>query len=190
MAVLKFRIYLEEDDSIYRDIQIIHNQYFLDLSDAILKAYDFDNKYEATFYRTNDQWQRGKEISKEVYKGHAYVVPPLIMSDVKIGSEILNPDQKFIFVYDFSREWTFLIELISISNDASAKITYPNITRKEGIGPQQYGTKSMLGDKFIDIEEKYDLTGDEDGFGEDGDAEEQSDESDSDGFVTGDEEMF
>ncbi|GAC1528269.1 MAG: hypothetical protein NVS3B15_05910 [Sediminibacterium sp.] len=45
---------------------------------------------------------------------------------------------------------------------------YPAVTRSEGIGPQQYGTKSLLGDKFADIEEKYDLSEAADGFGEEG----------------------
>ncbi|MEY2639012.1 MAG: hypothetical protein RIR90_494, partial [Bacteroidota bacterium] len=36
------------------------------------------------------------------------------------------------------------------------------------IGPQQYGTKSLLGDRFADIEEKYDLSEAADGFGEEG----------------------
>ena len=54
MAVLKFRVYLEEDDAVYRDICIKHTQTFAELHYAILKAYEFDNKHQATFYRSND----------------------------------------------------------------------------------------------------------------------------------------
>jgi hypothetical protein len=36
MAVLKFRIYLEEDDSVYRDVAVKHTQTFLDLHHIIL----------------------------------------------------------------------------------------------------------------------------------------------------------
>ena len=54
MAVLKFRIYYEEDDSVYRDVVVKHNQHFLDLHRVILKAYEFDSKHQATFYRSND----------------------------------------------------------------------------------------------------------------------------------------
>ena len=38
--------------------------------------------------------------------------------------------------------------------------------RTEGIGPSQYGTKGLLGEKFADVEEKYDLNQGADGFGE------------------------
>lgn len=176
MAVLKFRIYLEEDDAVYRDITIKHTQNFNDLHLAILKSYEFDSKHQATFYRSNDNWQRGREISVEKYD-KKYPVDPLIMSETTIGSEIRDTNQKFVYVYDFTKNWTFLVELINVSKEENSKIVYPTTTRTEGIGPQQYGTKSLLGDKFADIEEKYDLSEAAEGFGEEGD---ESDSSDSD----------
>lgn len=179
MAVLKFRIYLEEDDAVYRDIVIKHTQHFQDLHLAIVKSYEFDSKHQATFYRSNDNWQRGREISLETYD-KAYPVAPLIMSETTIGSEIRDTNQKFIYVYDFAKNWTFLVELINVSKEESSKLSYPSVSRVEGIGPQQYGTKSLLGDKFADIEEKYDLTEATDGFGEEGDEADADSSEDSD----------
>jgi hypothetical protein len=180
MAVLKFRIYLEEDEAVYRDVVIKHKQNFADLHFAILKSYEFDSKHQATFFRSNDNWQRGREISFDKYDKQ-YVAPPLIMAETHIGSEIVNPNQKFIYVYDFAKNWTFLVELINVSKEENAKINYPAVSRTEGIGPQQYGTKSLLGDKFADIEEKYDLSEAAEGFGHEGEDEEKENESDSDG---------
>ncbi|MBH2003382.1 MAG: hypothetical protein I8H66_01730 [Sphingobacteriia bacterium] len=174
MAILKFRIYLEEDDAVYRDIVIRHTQSFQDLHFVILKAYEFDSKHQATFYRSNDNWQRGREISFEKYD-KPYRVDPLIMADTMIGAEIQDTNQKFIYEYDFNKHWVFLIALINVSKEENNKITYPSVSRVEGIGPQQYGTKSLLGDKFADIEEKYDLTEAADGFGEEGEAGEAGD---------------
>ena len=167
MAILKFRAYFEEDDSVYRDIAIRHTQYFSDLHLAILKAFEFDTKHQATFYRSNDAWLKGREISLEKYDKE-YKAPPLLMSETTIGSEIRDPIQKFIFVYDFTRLWSFLIELINVSKEENPKLTYPCTVRSEGIAPSQYGTKSLLGDRFVDVEEKYDLSAGIDGFGEEG----------------------
>lgn len=167
MAILKFRAYFEEDDSIYRDIAVKHTQSFLDLHFIILKSFEFDNKHQATFYRSNDKWQRGREISIEKYD-KAYKAEPLIMAVTTVGSEIRNPNEKFIYVYDFTRNWSFLVELISVSKDENPKLTYPAIIRSEGIAPSQYGTKSILGDRFVDVEEKYDLTKGVEGFSEEG----------------------
>ena len=40
MAILKFRIYLEEDDSVYRDIAIRHTQNFFDLHEEFELLYN------------------------------------------------------------------------------------------------------------------------------------------------------
>lgn len=176
MAVLKFRVYLEEDEAVYRDVVIKHTQSFADLHFAILKAYEFDSKHQATFYRSNDYWQRGREISFALYD-KKYAAPPLLMADTTIGSEIRDTNQKFIYEYDFVKSWVFLVELININKEESPKTVYPSVTRIEGIGPQQYGTKSLLGDKFADIEEKYDLNEAAEGFGEEGEGESEAEES-------------
>ena len=49
MAVLKFRVYWEEDDVIYRDVLVKHTQNFADLHQIILMAFEFDKKHDATF---------------------------------------------------------------------------------------------------------------------------------------------
>ena len=165
MAILKFSVYFEEDESVYRDVAIRHTQSFRDLHDTILKSYEFDNKHKATFFRSNDHWQRGREISLEKYDKE-YKAPPLLMMETTIGSEIKDPNQRFIYLYDFNKNWSFLVELINVSKDENPRLNYPAMVRSEGIAPSQYGTKGLLGEKFADVEEKYDLTQVGDGFGE------------------------
>jgi len=176
MAILRFRVYFEEDDSVYRDVVVRHTQSFFDMHEIILKAYEFDNKHKATFYRSNDHWQRGRQITLEQYE-EDYKVPPLLMKETVIGSEIKQPNQRFVYQYDFNKNWTFLIELINVSKEESSRITYPSVVRTEGIAPSQYGTKGLLGEKFADVEEKYDLNKNAEGFSEEGD-ESESDDAD------------
>ena len=185
MAVLKFRVSWEEDDAIYRDVLVKHTQNFQDLHLIILKAFEFDQKHDATFYRSNDIWQRGREISKEVYD-RPYKVPPLLMAETAISTEIIDTNQHFIYEYDFVKSWSFLIALIQVIKNADVDMTleYPLVSRIEGVGPMQYGTKGLLGEKFADIEEKYDLNEGADGFGEEGEedahASDDSDDADDD----------
>ena len=176
MAILKFRVYYEEDDTVYRDVAIKHTQSFYDLHQAILKGYEFDSIHGATFFRSNDNWQRGRAISLEKYEEVEYKVDPLSMIETSIGSEIKDTEQKFIYVYDLNKNWTFHIQLINVSKEENPKLTYPAITRKEGIGPSQYGIKSILGDKFADIEEKYDLSSIGEGFSDEGEDEGNQDD--------------
>ena len=157
MAILRFRVYWEDDESIYRDIVIKHTHNFADLHLCILKSYEFDSKHKATFYRSNDNWLRGREISLEKYDDKVYKAEPMIMTEVTMGSEIKDPNQKFIYVYDFNKLWTFMVELINVDKEENKKLTYPACIRTEGIAPSQYGTKGLVDSRLAEVEEKYDL---------------------------------
>lgn len=189
MAILRFRIYWEEDDSVYRDVAIRHSQNFFDLHAAILKSFEFDNKHKATFYRSNDNWQFGREISLEKYD-KAYKADPLIMAETFIGSQITNPNQKFIYEYDFNKMWHFMVELINVDKEENKKLLYPCCVRTEGIAPSQYGTKGLVDSRLAEMEEKYDLQPDvmSEGFSEEGEDDggesevEDSGTEENDGF--------
>ncbi len=190
MAILKFRVYFQEDESIYRDIAIKHSNSFLDLHNAILHAYEFDKIHAATFYRSNDIWQKGREISIEKYDKE-YKAEPLIMSETVIGTEIRDPNQKFVYEYDFVKHWFFAIELINVDKEENAKLSYPICVRTEGIAPSQYGTKGLVDKRLAEMEEKYDLkaTAMEDGFGEEGEDGDVVDDTDEVGEDFGEEEI-
>jgi hypothetical protein len=103
------------------------------------------------------------------------------MAETVIGTEIIDTNQHFIYEYDFLKSWSFLIQLIQVikNSDADMTLEYPLVSRIEGVGPMQYGTKGLLGEKFADIEEKYDLNEGADGFGEEGEEDAHaSDDSD------------
>ena len=189
MAILRFRIYWEDDDSIYRDVVIKHTQNFADLHLCILKSFEFDSKHKATFYRSNDNRLRGREISLEKYDDKVYKVDPLIMTEVTMGSEIKDPNQKFIYVYDFNKFWTFMVELINVDKEENKKLTYPVCIRTEGIAPSQYGTKGLIDKRLAEVEEKYDLNAAAmlEGFSEedeDGNTKETSEEETAGGEET------
>lgn len=181
MAVLKFRVYWEEDESVYRDIAIKHTQSFEDLHRQILKCFEFDNKHQATFYRSNDNWQLGRQIVLEKYD-LVYKAEPLIMSETIIGSEVKDPNQRFVYTYDFHKNWLFHLELININKNEEYK-EYPFCVRSEGIGPSQYGTKGLVNEKLAEVEEKYDLqTGImPDGYSDEGDEDDVDEEGDDAG---------
>src|SRR5207244_4797218 len=105
-----------------------------------------------------------------------------------IGSEIRDPNQKFVYIYDFTKNWSFLVELINVSKEENPKINYPAMVRKEGIAPSQYGTKSLLGERFADVEEKYDLSSNAEGFGEEGEEAAGGEETETEAETSGTED--
>ncbi len=177
MAILRFRVYWEEDDQTYRDIEIQGNQTFMDMHQCIVKAFEFDGKHSASFYESNEKWQRGRELNSEVLVNKKDA-PALSMIKTPVSALISLPDQKFVYVYDPARKWTFLVELIGVSKEEVYRRVYPFVLRKEGIAPAQYGIKGVAADKIMEIEEKYDLGADEmaEGFGDEGEGESESTE--------------
>jgi len=178
MAVLRFRVFWEDDDQTYRDIELLGNQTFLDFHKIILLAYEFDGKHPASFYESNDKWAYGREISSEVLVNKKDAVA-LSMLKTPVSALVTNPDQKFIYVYDPAKKWTFMVELIGVSKDETPRRVYPFLLRKEGIAPAQYGIKGVNPDKIMEIEEKYDLGAEEmaEGFGNEGEGAEEREES-------------
>lgn len=73
------------------------------------------------------------------------------MQDTKIRSCVNDPHQRFIYIFDYSTQWTLLCELISIE-ESSEKQTYPRIYRTEGKAPRQHneGKFKMLDDNEFD----------------------------------------
>jgi hypothetical protein len=188
MAILKFRAYFQEDESIYRDIAIKHTSSFFELHSAILIAFEFDNKHAATFYRSNDEWLRGREISVKKYD-KAYKVEPLVMAETVISTEVKDTNQRFIYEYDFERSWLFAIELISVEKTESDKMYYPLCVRTEGVAPPQYGSKGLVDKRLAEMEEKYDLkpSAMDDGYGTEGEDGDDTDMAEDDAEVPGDE---
>ncbi|MFT4061677.1 MAG: hypothetical protein QM642_04885 [Edaphocola sp.] len=169
MPTLKFRVYWEEDDNIYRDIVIKTGQSFSALHEAILKAYEFDNKHKASFFQSNDNWHRGRELASDVL-ANKKDAPALSMMRTPVSALVEKPDQKFVYTYDPAKKWTFLVALIGIDKEEDSRKEYPYCSKKEGVAPAQSGIKGLANERLLEIEEKYDLTGEDmaDGFGNEG----------------------
>jgi len=175
MTILRFRIFWEDDDQTYRDIEIAGNQTFLDFHKAIVAAYEFDGKHSASFYESNDKWAYGRELNSEVLVNKKDA-PALSMLKTPVSALVSVPDQKFVYVYDPVKKWTFLVELITVLKEENSRRVYPFLLRKEGVAPAQYGIKGVSPDKIMEIEEKYDLGAEEmaEGFGNEGEGGEDS----------------
>ena len=59
---LRVLIDTEGDTNVFRDIDMLSNATFEDLHLAIQNAFNFDNSQMASFYESDDTWERGDEI--------------------------------------------------------------------------------------------------------------------------------
>ena len=144
MAIYRFRVFLEDDEDVYRDIDIKASQSFEDLHLVIQDAFKFDKKHAASFFVSDDYWRKGQEITlrkedlpldeEEVRLG---VDPKKLMKEARIAHFIEQPHQRFIYVFDVEAQWTFGIEMLKIAEESS-KTNYPSVVRTNGNAPKQY----------------------------------------------------
>lgn len=149
MAVYKFKIVVEDNEDIYREIEILSSQTFEDFHSIIQDAFKFDRKHSASFFVSDDYWRKDQEVTlkkedleldaDEIKLG---VSPKKLMSATKIAKYIDSPRQRFVYVFDPAVKWTFCIELMKILPD-NPKGSFPVIVKSIGNPPKQYKQTQM-----------------------------------------------
>ncbi len=166
MPGLKFRVLLDSDkkEEIFRDILIADTDNFESLYKAILEAFAFKGDQMASFYVSNDNWDKGHEISLMdlSYGDDAVDEPSAVMKEAIIKDFLEEPDQKFILVYDFLRMWIFLVELIGFDRNEPE---IPQVLLSVGNAPKEDSKALMDGVSFAAEEDAIGLDDDEDEFG-------------------------
>ncbi len=159
MAVYKFKLFIEDNDDIYREIEILSSQTFEDFHNSIQDAYKFDKKHAASFFVSDDYWRKDQEITlreedlpldeEEISNN---VSPKKLMSKTKIAKYIDSPRQRFMYVFDPTVKWAFCIELMKILPD-NPKGEYPACVKSIGNPPKQYKLSQLAkGELSPDLE--------------------------------------
>lgn len=155
--IYRFRVLLDTDEDVYRDIEIEENATAEDLHNAIIQAFGFDGTEMASFYLSNEMWDQGEEIVLFDIEetGEIKTMGETILED------IVNENKtKLIYVYDFLSLWTFMVELAEIT-EADFGVTYPNLMYSHGQIPAEAPEKEFIGEEIGDeddmYEEDYDL---------------------------------
>ncbi|HWY12875.1 MAG TPA: hypothetical protein VN026_16185 [Bacteroidia bacterium] len=153
MAVYRFRVIIEDNDDVYRDIDIKSVQTFEELHNTIQDAFKFDKKHAASFFVSDDYWRKGLEITlrkedlpltpEEI---RLKVEPKKLMSETKIAKLIETPHQRFVYVFDENVQWNFLLEMMKITTE-DAKAKYPLISKSIGTAPKQYKQLNIIKDE-------------------------------------------
>ena len=143
MSILKLRIVADTEEDIFRDIEIEVGATFEVLHHSILAAFDFEEGEMASFFMSNDQWERGLEISLMDMGSDPSGKPFPSMGNTILHDHINEPNQKVVYVYDFLRMWCFYVEVLEIKKRALSTI-YPKVAMVFGDSPNQ-------NDKEVDL---------------------------------------
>src|SRR5688500_8770765 len=101
--VYKFRVILDAEEDVFRDIAIQDNDSLEDLHNAIVNAFGFDGMEVASFYTSDDQWNQDEEIP--MFDTGDVPGEQKVMADYVLADVLDEENTKIIYVYDFINMW-------------------------------------------------------------------------------------
>lgn len=162
--IYRFRILSDEVDHFIRDIEIDGKQTFHELHLAIQKNLAWDETQMASFFISNEEWEKLREIT--LFEMDMEGETDSVVMDVSVIEEFVNEEkQRLLYVFDIFTERLFFIELSSIfEGDCMEKL--PKIVLEKGEAPEQISFKlddpPMISENLYD----FDVEDDEDVFSE------------------------
>ncbi len=166
MFIYRFRLNFEEQDGFSRDVELITDQTFMDFHKVIRDNLSLDQNVECAFFLCDHRFRKRKQIHHHIpEQGSAPdeedAPKKLYMEQCVLSDFIDDPHQKFIYIYDLAKEWTFFIELLKI-RPAEAGKTYPAIAAAAGGVPVEISRKPVplpgVPDDDDDAEDEEDTT--------------------------------
>ncbi|WP_396170078.1 hypothetical protein [Flavobacterium sp.] len=142
--VYKFRVILDTEEDIFRDIAILEEDTLEDLHNAIYNSFGFDGMEVASFYTCDDTWNQEDEIP--MFDTGDIPGEQKTMSDYQLSDILDKENTKIIYVYDFINMWTFLVELASIEEVVAGNI-YPETIFSVGEMPAEAMKKHFIADE-------------------------------------------
>lgn len=126
MAVYKFRVFIEDNHEIYRDVEVQGRHDFADLHGAIVLAFGFQQGQSAEYVTSDSSW----------YTGDAVVTldGDLKGNPTRIVSQVNDPHQRFLCTTTSHKPVELALELLKITAEAE-DTTYPRCVKVHGDAP-------------------------------------------------------
>jgi hypothetical protein len=145
MVTSILRVKVMHDKRNYRDIEILSNKTMLNLSEAILDSFDFDDRSHlfGFFSSLGDNYYNSPvryELSPDpgsTWMGTDSKPKSNSVKHAKIGDVFTEVKQKMQFVFDYGDEWRFEIEVRRFG-EKEVGVEYPRVLVKKGESPEQY----------------------------------------------------
>ncbi|MBO4778186.1 MAG: hypothetical protein J5588_06790 [Bacteroidales bacterium] len=167
--IYKFRIISDENELFSRSIEISEDDTFLKFHKAILKACDYKDSEMASFFVSNDDWDKEQEITLfDMGEEDTGTIP---MQKAKLKDFVSNKGDKLIYQFDFFGDRALFCTLVDILKKDPKK-KYPVCVHSTGNPPLQKenDTAEDFNDLFNEtgIDEDDDLfSNNDDEFGND-----------------------
>jgi hypothetical protein len=135
-----FRIVLDDDPTVSREIEIASEKTLSDLAKGIVEAFDFDFDHAFGFYPHEvGRGRRGSEPKYELFADMGEDTDALSVRKTQIADAFPQVGHSVMFLFDYGDNWQFTVEVIG-TGEKVAKVRYPRVLKKVGTPPEQYGS--------------------------------------------------
>ncbi|MDO5608994.1 MAG: hypothetical protein Q4G08_11125, partial [Capnocytophaga sp.] len=153
--IYKFRVILDVEEDVIRDIAIEENDTLEDLHNTVTQAFGFAGDEMASFYTSDEQWNQVEEITLFDLSENGETK---LMNETSIGDIVSLEKPRLLYVYDFFNMWTFFVELKE-TEDEQAGLSYPALLFAHGNIPADAPEKNFQSaennDDFDEFEDEF-----------------------------------
>ena len=175
--ILKIRVVLDVVEDVFRDIEIEGEAPLVHLHAATLDAFGWEGDEMSSFYRSNEQWDRGEEIplmampdgfedaeesldfEEMDLSTSSGIADTPSMESKQVGQLFAEVNDRAVYVYDFLRMWCFYVELVEVLEPEEGA-SYPRLVGEFGVAPAPESREIDLGDLGYLEPKGADSTGD------------------------------
>jgi len=154
--IFKFRIISDENETFLRTIEISEKDSFLSLHNAIQASCKYDNTQMASFFISNNDWDKLEEITLfDMMDDSIKTVP---MNKAILHDYAKAIEDKIIYSFDFFADRSLFLTLMEIKKE-DPKVTYPICSHSTGNPPLQLlNDEDEFSQMFNDLETGEDMS--------------------------------
>ena len=134
-----FRVALQHEPAILREIEVISSRTLVDLAKAIIGAFNFEFDHAFGFYSNLTGPYEGRSgTSYELFADMGEGTDSLSVKRTRVAAAFPEVGHRMLFLFDYGDDWRFVVEVLGIGNKEPG-VRYPRVLKKVGTSPQQYG---------------------------------------------------
>jgi hypothetical protein len=133
------QVTLQDEPTIYREIEVESRKTLSDLAEAIVHAFGFEFDHAFGFYpKLTGQDVMRSQPKHELFADMGEKTEARSVRKTRIADAFPDVGHKMLFIFDYGDDWRFVVEMIGLGQKA-AKTRYPKVRKKVGKAPEQYG---------------------------------------------------
>jgi hypothetical protein len=149
-----FRITLQDEPTVLREIEIGSDKKLLDLAKAIVRAFDFQFDHAFGFYSA----LTGREVMRaqpkyELFADMGERHDAGSVKRTRVAEAFPAAGHTMLFLFDYGDDWRFVVEVIGLG-EKEPNVRYPRVLRKVGASPERYPAWDDDAEEYEDDEDE------------------------------------